>query len=111
MPLHGFPNCADYRLRPQWQGENCRDIATLPRSVAFKTLASLVLEGHERAPRGPASRRESAWLPAFSGGAPWRDLRAYSIITGLVTVLLLWIAILGARLIRLSRVWPREPAL
>jgi hypothetical protein len=29
----------------------------------------------------------------------------------LVTVLLLWIAILGARLIRLSRVRPREPAL
>jgi hypothetical protein len=28
-----------------------------------------------------------------------------------VTVLLLWIAILGARLIRLSRVRPREPAL
>ena len=27
-----------------------------------------------------------------------------------LTVLLLWIAILGARLIRLSRVWPREPA-
>jgi hypothetical membrane protein len=73
---------------------------------------------------------------AFSGCAPWRDLRAYSITTGvvglvllvllfsgiaeswtgvvqrvLVTVLLLWIAILGARLIRLSRVRPREPAL
>jgi hypothetical membrane protein len=73
---------------------------------------------------------------AFSGGAPWRDLRAYSITTGvvglvllvllfsgvagswsgvvqrvLVTVLLLWIAILGGRLIRLSRVRPREPAL
>jgi hypothetical membrane protein len=72
----------------------------------------------------------------FSGGAAWRDLRAYSIITGVVglvllillfsgvagswngvgqrvfvTVLLLWIAILGARLIRLSRVRPREPAL
>ena len=29
----------------------------------------------------------------------------------LVTVLLLWIAILGARLIRLARVRPREPAL
>jgi uncharacterized membrane protein YtjA (UPF0391 family) len=28
-----------------------------------------------------------------------------------VTVLLLWIAILGARLIRLSRVRPREPVL
>jgi hypothetical protein len=28
-----------------------------------------------------------------------------------VTVLLLWIAILGARLIRLSSVRPREPAL
>ena len=39
---------------------------------------------------------------AFSEGAPWRDLRAYSITTGLVTVLLLWIASLGARLIRLS---------
>jgi hypothetical membrane protein len=72
---------------------------------------------------------------AFSG-APWRDLRAYSITTGVValvllvllfsgiagswggvvqrlfvTVLLLWIAILGARLIRLSRIRPREPAL
>jgi hypothetical protein len=72
---------------------------------------------------------------AFSGGA-WRDLRAYSITTGVVglvllvllfsgvaaswtglvqrvfvTLLLLWIAILGARLIRLSRVRPREPAL
>lgn len=73
---------------------------------------------------------------AFSGSAPWRDLRTYSITTGAVglvllallfsgvagswsgvvqrvfgTVLLLWIAILGARLIRLSRVRPREPAL
>ena len=73
---------------------------------------------------------------AFSGCTPWRDLRAYSITTGVVglvllvllssgvagswtgvvqrvfvTVLLLWIAILGARLIRLSRVRPREPAL
>jgi hypothetical membrane protein len=73
---------------------------------------------------------------AFSGGAPWRDLGAYSITTGAVglvlpvlllsglsgswsgvvqrvflTVLLLWIAILGARLIRLSPVRPREPAL
>jgi hypothetical protein len=72
---------------------------------------------------------------ALSGGA-WRDLRAYSITTGVVglvllvllfsgvagswtglvqrvfvTVLLVWIAILGARLIRLSRVRPREPAL
>jgi hypothetical membrane protein len=71
----------------------------------------------------------------FSGGA-WRDLGTYSMITGVVglvllilllssvagswngvvqrvfaTVLLLWIAILGARLIRLSRVRPREPAL
>ena len=74
---------------------------------------------------------------AFSGDESWRDLRAYSITTGVVglvllvlvftgvagpawtgvvqrvfvTVLLLWIAILGARLIRLSRVRPREPAL
>ena len=73
---------------------------------------------------------------AFSGDAAWRDLSAYSITTGVVglvlmvllfsgvagswngvvqrvfvTVLLLWIAILGARLIRLSRVRPREPAL
>jgi hypothetical membrane protein len=73
---------------------------------------------------------------AFSSSAPWRDLSAYSITTGVVglvllvllfsgiagswsgvvqrvfvTVLLLWIAILGARLIRLSRVRPREPAL
>jgi len=72
---------------------------------------------------------------AFSG-RPWRHLRAYSITTGVVglvllvllfsgvagswngavqrvfvTVLLLWIAILGAQLIRLSRVRPREPAL
>ena len=73
---------------------------------------------------------------AFSGEEPWRDLRAYSIATGVVglvllvllfsgvagnwsgvvqrvfvTVLLLWIAILGARLIRLSRTRPRELAL
>jgi hypothetical membrane protein len=74
---------------------------------------------------------------AFSSDESWRDLRAYSIATGVVgllllvlvftgvagpswtgvvqrvfvTVLLLWIAILGARLIRLSRVRPREPAL
>ena len=73
---------------------------------------------------------------AFSGDEPWRDLHAYSITTGVVglvllvllfsgvagswtgvvqrvfvTVLLLWIAILGARLIRLARVRPREPAL
>jgi uncharacterized membrane protein YtjA (UPF0391 family) len=62
-----------------------------------------------------------------------RNLRAYSITTGVVgrvllfsgiagswtgvvqrmfvTVLLLWIAIQGAQLIRLSRVQPREPAL
>src|SRR5829696_1806620 len=33
----------------QWQGENYRDIATLQRSAAFKTLASPLLEGHERA--------------------------------------------------------------
>src|SRR5215218_10583949 len=33
----------------QWQGENHRDIATLQRSAAFKTLASPLLEGHERA--------------------------------------------------------------
>jgi trans-aconitate 2-methyltransferase len=31
----------------QWQGENQRDIATLQRSIASKTLASLVLEGYE----------------------------------------------------------------
>jgi hypothetical membrane protein len=73
--------------------------------------------------------------PAFGGDVPWRDLRAYSTITGVaglvllvllfsnvavswtggvqrvfVTVLLLWIVIVGARLIRLSRVRPREPA-
>ena len=73
---------------------------------------------------------------AFSGDEPWRALRAYSITTGVVglvllvllfsgvagnwsgvvqrvfvTVLLLWIAILGARLIRLSRTRPRELAL
>jgi hypothetical membrane protein len=72
---------------------------------------------------------------AISGDALWRDLRAYSITTGVVglvllvllssvagswsglvqrvflTVLLLWIAILGARLIRLSHVRSREPAL
>jgi hypothetical membrane protein len=73
---------------------------------------------------------------AFSGDEPWRHLHAYSITTGVVglvllvllfsgvagswtgvvqrvfvTVLLLWIAILGARLIRLARVRPREPAL
>ena len=73
---------------------------------------------------------------AFSGSGPWRDLYIYSIITGVVglvllillvsgvagswggvvqrlflTALLVWIAILGARLIRLSRVRPREPAL
>jgi hypothetical membrane protein len=72
---------------------------------------------------------------AFRGDESWRDLRAYSITTGvvgvvllvllfsgvaaswtgvvqrvLVTVLLLWVAILGARLIQLSRVRPREPA-
>jgi hypothetical membrane protein len=72
---------------------------------------------------------------ALRGDESWRDLRAYSITTGvvglgllvllfsgvtgswtgvvqrvLVTVLLLWVAILGARLIRLSRVRPREPA-
>jgi hypothetical membrane protein len=72
---------------------------------------------------------------AFRGDESWRYLRAYSITTGLVglallvllfsgvaeswtgvvqrvfvTVLFLWVAILGARLIRLSRVRPREPA-
>lgn len=73
---------------------------------------------------------------AFRGDESWRDLRAYSIITGVVglvllvllftsvaeswggvlqrvmmTLLLLWVAILGARLIRLSRVRPRESAI
>jgi hypothetical membrane protein len=73
---------------------------------------------------------------AFRGDQSWRDLRAYSIITGVVglvllvllftsvaeswggvlqrvmmTLLLLWVAILGARLIRLSRVRPRESAI
>jgi hypothetical membrane protein len=73
---------------------------------------------------------------AFRGDERWRDLRAYSIATGLVglvllvllfsdlagswngvvqrvfvTVLLLWMAILGARLIRLSRIRTPEPAL
>jgi len=72
----------------------------------------------------------------FGGSGRWRDLRAYSITTGVVglvvlalllsgvvgswngvvqrvflTILLIWIAVLGARLIRLSRVRPREPAL
>jgi hypothetical protein len=73
---------------------------------------------------------------AFRGDESWRDLRAYSIITGMVglvllvliftnipeswggvlqrvmmTVLLLWVTTLGARLIRLSRLRPRETAI
>jgi trans-aconitate 2-methyltransferase len=32
----------------QWQGENYRDIAKPQRSLASRTLSSLVLEGHER---------------------------------------------------------------
>jgi hypothetical protein len=73
---------------------------------------------------------------AFRGDESWRDLRAYSIITGVVglvllvllftsvaeswggvlqrvmmTLLLLWVAIVGARLIGLSRVRPRESAI
>jgi hypothetical protein len=73
---------------------------------------------------------------AFRRDESWRDLRAYSIATGLVglaalillfsgvaeswtgvvqrvlvTVLLLWVAVLGARLTRLSRVRPAEPAI
>jgi Protein of unknown function (DUF998) len=50
---------------------------------------------------------------AFSGGAPWRDLRAYSIARGVVGLVLLisgspgsWTGVVQ----RLSRVWPREPA-
>jgi hypothetical membrane protein len=73
---------------------------------------------------------------AFGGDVLWHGLHAYSIATGVlglvllvmfligvaptwtgvvqrvfVTVLLLWIVIVGARLIRLSRVRPREPAI
>jgi Protein of unknown function (DUF998) len=73
---------------------------------------------------------------AFRGDQSWRDLRAYSIVTGVVglvllvlllsgvaeswagvvqrvfvTVLLLWVAILGVRLIRLSRAQTVEPAI
>ena len=72
---------------------------------------------------------------AFRGDQSWRDLRTYSLITGVlglvllvlfltgvagswngllqrvfVTVLFLWIAVLGARLIRLSRAQSAEPA-
>lgn len=72
---------------------------------------------------------------AFRGDESWRDLRAYSITTGvvglvllvliftnvpeswggvlqrvLVTVLLLWVTTLAARLIQLSRLRPRETA-
>lgn len=71
---------------------------------------------------------------AFRGDQSWRDLRTYSLITGVlglvllvlfltgvagswngllqrvfVTVLFLWIAVLGARLIRLSRAQLAEP--
>ena len=71
---------------------------------------------------------------AFRGDQSWRDLRTYSLITGVlglvllvlfltgvagswngllqrvfVTVLFLWIAVLGARLIRLSRAKSAEP--
>jgi len=70
----------------------------------------------------------------FRGHESWRDLRIYSIVTGLlglallimfvtevasswngivqrifVSVLFLWIALLGARLIRLARAQPTEP--
>ena len=73
---------------------------------------------------------------ALRADESWRDLRAYSITTGVVglvllvllfsgvagswtgvvqrvfvTVLLLWVAILGARLIRLSGVRAAEPAI
>jgi hypothetical membrane protein len=72
---------------------------------------------------------------AFRGDQSWRDLRPYSLITAVlglvllvlfitgvagswngllqrvfVTVLFLWIAVLGARLIRLSRAQSAEPA-
>jgi len=72
---------------------------------------------------------------AFRGDQSWRDLRTYSLITAVlglvllvafvtgvagswngllqrafVTVLFLWIAVLGARLIRLSRAESAEPA-
>jgi trans-aconitate 2-methyltransferase len=46
MPLHGISNCRLSAVT-QWHGENYRDIATLQRSIASKTLAGLVLEGYE----------------------------------------------------------------
>jgi trans-aconitate 2-methyltransferase len=48
MSLHGFLEPRRLSAVTQWQGEDYRDIATVQRSVASKTLASLALDGHER---------------------------------------------------------------
>jgi trans-aconitate 2-methyltransferase len=47
--LRRFPDLRRLSAVTQWQGEKYRDIATVQRSLASETLASLVLEGHEQA--------------------------------------------------------------
>ena len=99
----------------------------LHRVVAGRPVRGIPVGGGR--PGGDAKAR------AFRGDQSWRDLRAYSLITAVlglvllvlfitgvagswngllqrvfVTVLFLWIAVLGARLIRLSQAQSAEPA-